>query len=101
MTWYDGYSSTTGEKTSSQTQLRFGLKKPDFPLSFDFQIAYNLYEEELQQQRYGIGWKGSCWGLRAEYRDLKSATYPARDYRLVISLKGIGELPAIKGSLAQ
>lgn len=101
ITWYDGYSATTGEKTSSQTQVRFGLKKADFPLSFDVHVAYDVEKALVQQQRYGLGWKGSCWGLRAEYRDLKSATYPARDYRLVISLKGIGELPAIKGSLGQ
>jgi len=99
MTWYDGYSVTTGEKTSSQAQVRFGLKKVDFPLSFDVHIAYDVEKSLLQQQRYGLGWKGSCWGVRAEYRDLKSATYPAKDYRLIISLKGIGELPAIKGSL--
>ena len=64
-------------------------------------MAYDVEKDIIQQQRFGLGWQGSCWGLRAEYRDLKSATYPARDYRLVISLKGIGELPAIKGSLGQ
>ncbi len=101
LTWYDGYSSITGEKTSSQVQARFGLKKPTFPLSFDVHVAYDVEKDIIQQQRFGLGWQGSCWGLRAEYRDLKSATYPARDYRLVISLKGIGELPAIKGSLGQ
>ncbi len=101
LTWYDGYSATTGERTSSQVQVRFGMKKPTFPLSFDVHVAYDVEKALLQQQRFGLGWRGSCWGVRAEYRDLKSATYPARDYRLVISLKGIGELPAIRGSLAQ
>lgn len=99
LTWYDGYSSTTGDKTSSQVQARVGLKKPDFPLSFDVQVAYDMEKALVQQQRYGLGWQGTCWGVRAEYRDLTSAAYPARDYRLIISLKGIGELPTIKGSL--
>ncbi len=101
VTWYDGYSATTAEKTSSQFQTRFGMKKPDFPLSFNVQIAYDAIKKNIQQQHYGLGWEGSCWGIRVEYRDLKSAAYPARDYRLIISLKGVGELPAIKGSMNQ
>lgn len=101
LTWYDGYSATTGEKTSSQVQVRLGMKKPNFPLSFDVRVAYDVEKAQVQQQHFGLGWTGSCWGLRAEYRDLRSATYPARDYRLVISLKGVGELPAIKGSLGR
>lgn len=100
MTWYESYSPTTGERNSSQAQVRFGLTNKEFPLTFNFHIAYDMEKEALQQQRYGIGYKGSCWGIRAEYQDLKSAAFPARNYRLIISLKGIGELPAIKGSLS-
>ena len=100
MTSYESYSPTTGERNSSQAQVRFGLTNKEFPLTFNFHIAYDMEKEALQQQRYGIGYKGSCWGIRAEYQDLKSAAFPARNYRLIISLKGIGELPAIKGSLS-
>lgn len=101
LTWYEGYSSTTGERTSSQAQLRFGLNKADFPLRFDVAIAYDIEKQAMQQQRLSLGYTGSCWGVRVEYRDLRSAYYPASDYRIIFSLKGIGDLPIIKGSLSQ
>ncbi len=100
-TWYEGYSATTGERTSSQAQVRFGLNKADFPLKFDMQVAYDIQKQSMQQQRFSVGYTGSCWGVRAEYRNLQSAYYPARDYRIIFSLKGIGDLPVIKGSISR
>lgn len=99
-TWYESYSPTTGDRTSSQAQVRFGLNNPDFPLKFDVQVAYDIQQKTMQQQRFSVGYTGSCWGVRAEYRNLQSAYYPARDYRIIFSLKGIGDLPVIKGSLS-
>ncbi len=89
----------TGEKTSSQAQIRFGLAKPDFPVSVNLHVAYDIEKELLQQQRYGVGYEGSCWGVRLEWRDLQSTTYPVKEWRIVISLTGIGELPTIKGTI--
>jgi len=100
LTWYEGYS-TAGDRTSSQAQLSFGMAKPDFPLKFDVRIAYDIEKQSMQQQRLSLGYTGSCWGIRAEYRNLESAYYPARDYRIIFSLKGIGDLPIIRGSLSQ
>jgi LPS-assembly protein len=98
LTWFAGYSPTTGDQTSSQAQVRFGYRKPDFPVHFDVHVAYDLENSDLQQQSYKIKYQGDCWGIGVEYRDLRSVAFPARDYRVVISLKGLGELPAIRGS---
>lgn len=98
VTWYESFSSITGDRTSSQMQVRLGLRKPDFPLTADVHVAYDIEQSLLQQQRYAMGYEGSCWGIRAEWRDVRSL-FPVREYRIVISLKDIGELPAIKGTL--
>ncbi len=99
LTWYEGFSALTGEKTSSQAQVRFGLRKPDFPVTVNLHVAYDIEKGLLQQQRYGLGYEGSCWGVRLQWRDLQSTTYPVKEWSVVISLKGIGELPTIKGTI--
>ena len=79
------------------TQISF--RKMNFPLSAALHVAYDVEQGEIQQQRYQIGWLGSCWSISAEYRDLKLGLYPTQDFRIVIELKGVGALPEIKGSL--
>lgn len=99
LTWYEGFIPTTGERSSSQVRTLINFLKPGFPLTAGVHIAYDIENEEIQQQRYQIGWKGSCWGISAEYRDLKIGLYPTQDFRIIIELKGIGGLPEIRGSL--
>jgi LPS-assembly protein len=99
LTWYQGFSSLTGDRVSSQVRTLVDFRKPGFPLSAAFHIAYDIEQSEIQQQRYQVGWQGSCWGIAAEYRDLKLGQFPTRDFRIVIELKGVGSLPEIRGSL--
>ena len=99
LTWYDGYNSITGDKLSSQVRTMINFLKPGFPLSAAVHVAYDVENSELQQQRYQVGWKGSCWSVSAEYRDLRIGLYPTQDFRILFELKGIGGLPEIKGSL--
>jgi len=99
LTWYDGYNSVNGEKLSSQVRTMVNFLKPGFPLTAAFHVAYDVENQELQQQRYQVGWKGSCWSVSAEYRDLAIGAYPTKDFRIVFELKGIGGLPEIRGSL--
>jgi LPS-assembly protein len=99
LTWYAGYNPITGDRVSSQARALLSFLKPGLPISATAHIAYDLENGELQQQRYQVGWKGSCWSVSAEYRDLKIGLYPTRDFRILIELKGIGGLPEIRGSL--
>ena len=99
LTWYDGYNSQNGEKLSSQVRTLLNFMKPGFPLSAAVHVAYDVEQKEVQQQRYQIGWRGSCWSISAEYRDLKLGLYPTRDFRIMIELKGVGGLPEIRGTL--
>lgn len=99
LTWYEGFIPQTGDRSSSQVRTLLNFRKPGFPLSASAHIAYDVENRELLQQRYQLGWLGSCWGITAEYRDLKIGLYPTRDFRIVIELKGIGGLPEIRGTL--
>ncbi len=99
LTWYEGFGSQTGERYSSQVRALLNFGKPGFPLSATLHIAYDVEQKEIQQQRYQVGWQGSCWGISAEYRDLKLGVYPTRDFRIIIELKGVGALPEIRSTM--
>jgi len=99
LTWYAGFNPISGERVSSQVRTLINFMKPSFPVTAALHIAYDVQHKEIQQQRYQIGWKGGCWAVSAEYRDLKIGLYPTREFRIVIELKGVGGLPEIKGSL--
>ena len=99
LTWYAGFNPISGERVSSQVRTLINFRKPGFPVTAALHVAYDVEQREIQQQRYQVGWKGGCWSISAEYRDLKLGTYPTRDFRIIIELKGVGGLPEIKGSL--
>jgi len=99
LTWYAGFNPISGERVSSQVRTLINFMKPGFPVTAALHIAYDVEQKEIQQQRYQVGWKGGCWAVSAEYRDLKIGLYPTRDFRIIIELKGVGGLPEIKGSL--
>ena len=100
LTWYQGWLATSGERTSSSVRALLAYRKPGLPVNATFHLGYDIEKSELLQQQLAVNWEGSCWGISAEYRDLRISQYPTRDYRLVISLKGVGRLPEIHGSLA-
>ena len=99
LTWFQSYASQTGERVSSQVRALLEFRKPGFPLQAGLHIAYDLEQQEFQQQQYRVFWQGSCWSVAAEYRDVRLGLYPTQEYRIVIELKGVGALPEIKGSL--
>jgi LPS-assembly protein len=100
LTWYQSFLPRTGERTSSQIRSMISFRKPDFPLSAGVQLAFDIERSEIQQQQYRVNWQGSCWAIAAEYRDLRLGTFPTRDWRIIIDLKGVGRLPEIKGTLS-
>ncbi len=99
LTWYESFNPRTGDRFSSQIRSMIGFRKAGFPLDVTVQIAYDLVRVQLGDQRYGINYKGSCWNISAQYRDTKIGAFPTREFLIVIGLKGVGNLPEIKGSL--
>ncbi len=66
----------------------------DKRLSFDMDFAYDLGADELQSQRYRIGYDTQCCGFISEYleRDFSGLVAPAREFRFSVTLKGVGTL---------
>jgi len=90
LTWYQSFRPETGERASSQIRALFGFRKSGFPLRFDLHLAYDVEQQEFQQQRLRMYYQGSCWGVALEYRDLRVAAYPTRDYRITIDFSRSG-----------
>jgi LPS-assembly protein len=99
LTWYESYSARTGERFSSQIRSLLAFRKVGFPLDGSIQIAYDIANDSLGDQRYQINYQGSCWNISAQYRDTRIGAFPTREFLVVIGLKGVGALPEIKGSL--
>jgi LPS-assembly protein len=99
LTWYQGFNARTGDRLSSQMRGLFAFRKAGVPLDVTVQLAYDIVNAELGDQRYGLNYQGSCWNISAQYRDTKIGVFPTREFMIVIGLKGVGALPEIKGSL--
>ena len=99
LTWYESYNPRNGEKFSSQIRSLVSFRKGGFPLDVSVQIAYDIVNSSLGDQRYGVGYQGSCWNVSAQYRDTRIGAFPTKEFLIVIGLKGVGALPEIKGSL--
>ncbi len=99
LTWYESYSPRTGNRFSSQVRSLVAFRKAGFPLDASFQIAYDIANDSLGDQRYMMNYQGSCWNISVQYRDTRIGAFPTREILVVIGLKGVGALPEIKGSL--
>jgi hypothetical protein len=63
-------------------------------LSFDVDLIYDLGLDELQSQRYRLGYQTQCCGIITEYleRDYRGLVEPAQEFRFSVTLKGVGTL---------
>jgi LPS-assembly protein len=99
LTWYQSFAPRDGSRTSSQIRGAVGFRKQGFPFRASVHVAYDIERSEFQQQQIQLSWEGSCWSIGVDYRDLRLGQ-PTRDWLIRISLKGIGALPEIRGSLS-
>ena len=99
LTWYESYNPRTGDRFSSQIRSLVAFRKAGFPIDASFQIAYDIVNDSIGDQRYQINYQGSCWNISAQYRDTRIGAFPTREILVVIGLRGVGALPEIKGSL--
>ncbi len=68
-------------------------------IRLDTQLNYDVTQGFLQENRSLITYKGSCYTIFLEYRDLRLPPNPRRDFRFVVNLKDIGKLLDVNGSL--
>jgi lipopolysaccharide assembly outer membrane protein LptD (OstA) len=68
-------------------------------LRVDTQLNYDARQKLLLEDRSLLAYKGSCYTIFLEVRQLRIPPSPRRDYRLVFNLKDIGTLLDVNGSL--
>ena len=99
LTWYSSFNAVTESVTSSQTRVFFAIAPPTARWRIESQLAYDIRNAKLLDQRYVLQWRGSCWSAYAEIRDYRIEPYTRRDYRIAIDLTGLGTFLDIRGSL--
>ena len=65
----------------------------------DTQVAYDASQNLVQEDRSLLTYKGSCYTVFLEIRQLRLPPTPRRDYRIVVNLKDIGTLLDVNGSI--
>jgi len=65
----------------------------------DTSIAYDAQTNLVQEDRSLLTYKGSCYTIFLEIRQLRLPPAPRNDYRIVVNLKDIGTILDVNGSL--
>ncbi len=91
---------TTPGQVFNSDQLRFagGIDLGKY-FRFDTSIAYDAQSSLFQEDRSLLTYKGSCYTVFLEVRQLRLPPAPRNDYRLVVNLKDIGTLLDVNGSI--
>jgi hypothetical protein len=97
LTWYTRMNPERGATTSDQAGFTTSLAIVPKTLRLDAQVNYDIETKELQQQRYFLNWTGSCFGIRLELREFRTALRRDRDYRLAVTLKSVGTFLDLNG----
>ena len=81
-------------------QLRFagGVDLGEY-FRVDTNVAWDVRSSLVQEDRSLLTYKGSCFTVFFEVRQLRLPPEPRRDFRLVVNLKDIGTLLDVNGSL--
>ncbi len=96
--WFATFENAQRTTTdSSQFQVRAGAPLLGNRLRGDIQLSYDAEREDFLEQRFILGYFGSCWGIRAEYRDL-TVPVPTEEYVISLSLQNVGTLLDFKAS---
>ena len=89
-----------GSPSINSDQLRF-TAGADISKAFrvDTQINYDAQQHLVLEDRSLLAYKGSCYTIFLEVRQLRIPPFPRRDLRLVFNLKDIGTLLDVRQSL--
>jgi LPS-assembly protein len=101
-TWFSGRPVTLPGSVSVDTdQLRVsGGFDVSRPLRFDTEINYDVREGTVLEDRSLLTWRGSCYTMFLEFRQLRLPGNRRNDIRFVLNLKDIGTLLDVNGALS-
>lgn len=101
LSWFGTRPVTAvGQALANSDQIRFaGGVDLSRIFRVDASVNYSADQNQLQEGRFLMTYKGSCYTVFLEYRDLELPPFPRRDVRLVVNLKDIGTLLDVNGSI--
>lgn len=101
LSWFGTRPVTeVGQLAANSDQIRFaGGVDLSKAFRFDASVNYSADQNLMQEGRFLVTYKGSCYTIFVEYRDLDLPPTPRRDVRLVVNLKDIGTLLDVNGSI--
>ncbi|HEV8375219.1 MAG TPA: LPS assembly protein LptD [Candidatus Polarisedimenticolia bacterium] len=90
--WFFQKPLETTAAKSSQLGLQAQTIILNRRLLLGFQGHYDLVENQLQDQRYTLGYNTQCCGFTFELLDRSFTTVSQQEFRLMVNLKGIGNV---------
>jgi LPS-assembly protein len=102
LSWFGTRPVTqAGQILANSDQIRFaGGVDLSKVFRLDASVNYSADQNLLQEGRFLVTYKGSCYTVFLEYRNLDLPPTPRRDVRLVVNLKDIGTLLDVNGSIS-
>ncbi len=70
-------------------------------LAVNSMVSYDIEQKILQIQRHVVDFRACCYGLRFEVADFRTALRRDTQYRLLVTLKGVGAFFDISGGQSE
>ncbi len=90
LTWVTSINPEQGTTRSHQARVFTDLTLVKNHLRMQNQINLDLLTGLVQQHRHVFYYTSQCYGIRFEFRELKTTVRRDRDIRMAVSLKNIG-----------
>jgi len=92
LTWFYNVGLDPFSSDSSQLGLLGETTLMNRKLVLGFQGNYDVVQRSLQDQRYKVGYNTQCCGFTFEYLDRNYLGVSQQEFRLMVNLKGIGNV---------
>jgi hypothetical protein len=100
VTWFYNAGLDPFSSDSSQIGLLGETNLMNRKLILGFQGNYDIIGKSLQDQRYKIGYNTQCCGFTIELLDRSYLGVSQQEFRLVVNLKGIGNVLDVNSGTA-
>jgi LPS-assembly protein len=99
-TWFSSHPVPVSGVAINTDQLRFGVGYDiSRPFRIDTQVNWDVTQGQVLEDRSLLTYRGSCYTIFLEYRQLRVPGNNRNDVRLVVNLKDIGTLLDINGAM--
>jgi LPS-assembly protein len=99
--WSPRWQDTTGELLVNQASVGWLWHLLPGRLAVSSGLSYDFQRQLLRDQRHFISYLGSCYTLRLELHESRTATQLRRDYLFSVDLKNVGTFLDLTGGQSE